>query len=167
MLKKVNILDPGDTGFLIGEHIEKSYFFDENSKCIANGLRPATAEPLVLGITQASLSTESFISAASFQETTKVLTEAALQGKEDVLLGLKENVIVGRLVSAGTGYKAYVENAIEVPGQAESPDKFLEDLARDPILADTDNVYGSARSLANSKLQVFQDQFRNNESQID
>jgi DNA-directed RNA polymerase subunit beta' len=167
MLKKVNILDPGDTGFLIGEHIEKSRFFDENSKCVIKGLRPATAEPLVLGITQASLSTESFISAASFQETTKVLTEAALQGKEDSLLGLKENVIVGRLVSAGTGYKAYVDNAIEVPGQAESPDKFLEELVRDPILADTDSIYGSSRPQSGSKLQVFQERLQDNESQID
>ncbi|MDD2218792.1 MAG: DNA-directed RNA polymerase subunit beta' [Desulfoplanes sp.] len=137
MLKKVNILDPGDTDFLIGEHIEKSRFFSQNEICVAKGMRAATAEPLVLGITQASLSTESFISAASFQETTKVLTEAALQGKEDHLLGLKENVIVGRLVAAGTGYKAYLNNGIEVPGQSESPDKFLEDLEKDPILIDS------------------------------
>jgi DNA-directed RNA polymerase subunit beta' len=91
------------------------------------------AEPLVLGITQASLSTESFISAASFQETTKVLTESALIGKKDYLYGLKENVIVGRLVSAGTGFRSYIENDIVVPDQPESPDKFLEDLEKDPF----------------------------------
>jgi len=96
-------------------------------------MQPAVAEPLVLGITQASLSTESFISAASFQETTKVLTEAALIGKKDYLYGLKENVIVGRLVNAGTGFRSYIENGIVVPDQPESPDKFLEDLEKDPF----------------------------------
>lgn len=136
MLKKVSILDPGDSGFLVGEQVDKPRFMDENNRCIAKGLRPAMAEPLVLGITQASLTTDSFISAASFQETTKVLTEAALLGKEDYLRGLKENVIVGRLIPAGTGFRRYVESEIQVPEQPERPDKFLEELDENPLLID-------------------------------
>ena len=103
---------------------------------MAEGRQPATAEPLVLGITQASLTTSSFISAASFQETTKVLTEASLKGKMDYLRGLKENVIVGRLIPAGTGYREYVHGDITVPDQKERPDKFLEDLEENPVLVD-------------------------------
>ncbi|HKK32054.1 MAG TPA: DNA-directed RNA polymerase subunit beta', partial [Desulfomicrobiaceae bacterium] len=133
MLKKLNVLDSGDTGFLLGEQVDKVRFKEENDKCRKLGLRAAVAAPMVLGITQASLSTESFISAASFQETTKVLTEASLMGKEDYLHGLKENVIVGRLVNAGTGFRGYVESEIVVPEQPESPDKFLEELERDPF----------------------------------
>ncbi|SHN48801.1 DNA-directed RNA polymerase subunit beta', partial [Desulfovibrio litoralis] len=108
MIKKLTVLDPGDTSFLAGEQVDKQEFKLENQKVIANGGRPAIAESLVLGITQASLTTSSFISAASFQETTKVLTEAALKSKSDKLRGLKENVIVGRLIPAGTGYREYV-----------------------------------------------------------
>ena len=128
MLKKVHIIDPGDTGFLIGQQVEKTLFMKENERCIRQGEEPAMAEPLVLGITQASLTTESFISAASFQETTKVLTEASLMAKVDKLRGLKENVIVGRLVPAGTGYRPYVNSDITVPEQPENPDRFLEEL---------------------------------------
>jgi DNA-directed RNA polymerase subunit beta' len=134
MLKKVSIIDPGDTGFLIGEQVDKVRFMEENDAVIAKGGAPATAETLVLGITQASLSTDSFISAASFQETTKVLTEASLSGKSDALRGLKENVIVGRLIPAGTGYRQYADAEISVPDQPERPDKFLEDLEEDPLL---------------------------------
>ncbi|WP_165174984.1 DNA-directed RNA polymerase subunit beta' [Desulfovibrio sp. ZJ369] len=136
MLKKVTILDSGGTSFLEGEQVDKSEFKAENQKAIADGRAPATAEPLVLGITQASLTTSSFISAASFQETTKVLTEASLKGKMDYLRGLKENVIVGRLIPAGTGYREYVHGDIEVPDQKERPDKFLEDLEENPVLVD-------------------------------
>ncbi|MFN2342501.1 MAG: DNA-directed RNA polymerase subunit beta' [Desulfonatronovibrio sp.] len=128
MLKKVHIIDPGDTVFLSGQQVEKNTFMRENEKCIKRGENPAMAEPRVLGITQASLTTESFISAASFQETTKVLTEASLMAKVDRLRGLKENVIVGRLVPAGTGYRAYVNSGITVPEQPENPDRFLEEL---------------------------------------
>ncbi|WP_029893967.1 DNA-directed RNA polymerase subunit beta' [Desulfohalovibrio reitneri] len=128
MLKKVSITDPGDTNFLVGEQVDKMRFMHENNRCTGEGLKPAVAEPLVLGITQASLTTDSFISAASFQETTKVLTEASLAGKEDHLRGLKENVIVGRLIPAGTGYRRYMDCGIEVPEQPERPDKFLEEL---------------------------------------
>ena len=139
MLKKVTILDSGGTSFLVGEQVDKAEFKIENQKVMAEGRQPATAEPLVLGITQASLTTSSFISAASFQETTKVLTEASLKGKMDYLRGLKENVIVGRLIPAGTGYREYVHGDIDVPNQKERPDKFLEDLEENPVLVNLGN----------------------------
>jgi len=103
MLRKVEITQPGDTTFLVGEQVDRDVFEAENAKIIANGENPAVADPILLGITKASLQTKSFISAASFQETTRVLTEAAVEGKVDSLKGLKENVIVGRLIPAGTG----------------------------------------------------------------
>ncbi|OWJ80786.1 MULTISPECIES: DNA-directed RNA polymerase subunit beta' [Haematobacter] len=103
MLQKWEILDSGETTLLKGEHVDKQELDETNAKAEAQGLRPAQAEPILLGITKASLQTRSFISAASFQETTRVLTEAAVQGKRDKLVGLKENVIVGRLIPAGTG----------------------------------------------------------------
>ena len=103
MLQKVQISDPGDSTFLIDEQIAKNDFIELNKKLEANGKKLIKAEPILLGITKASLQTSSFISAASFQETTKVLTEASIQGKVDKLAGLKENVIVGRLIPAGTG----------------------------------------------------------------
>ena len=106
MLRRVRIKDVGDTNFLIDEQVEKYIFERENQRVIERGGDPAVAEPLLLGITKASLSTESFISASSFQETTKVLTEAAVSGKVDYLRGLKENVIMGRLIPAGTGLPA-------------------------------------------------------------
>ena len=103
MLQKVEIVDPGDTTFIKGEQVDKIEFKEVNAKVEKEGGRPATAQPILLGITKASLQTRSFISAASFQETTRVLTEAAVNGKVDTLEGLKENVIVGRLIPAGTG----------------------------------------------------------------
>ena len=103
MLRRVQIVQPGDAPFITGEQVERSELLDENDKAIAAGKIPATYENILLGITKASLSTDSFISAASFQETTRVLTEAAIMGKRDDLRGLKENVIVGRLIPAGTG----------------------------------------------------------------
>jgi DNA-directed RNA polymerase subunit beta' len=103
MLRRVQVVQPGDTGFIVGEQVERSEILDENDKAIAADKLPATYENILLGITKASLSTDSFISAASFQETTRVLTEAAIMGKKDDLRGLKENVIVGRLIPAGTG----------------------------------------------------------------
>jgi DNA-directed RNA polymerase subunit beta' len=107
MLRRVKIVDPGDTDFLGGENVEKTIFEADNEAVKDKGGKPATAEPLLLGITKASLSTESFISAASFQETTKVLTEASISGRVDYLRGLKENVIMGRLIPAGTGLPVY------------------------------------------------------------
>lgn len=103
MLQKVEILEPGDTGLIKGDHLDKPEFDKEQDKAIARGGRPAVTQPVLLGITKASLQTKSFISAASFQETTRVLTEASVHGKTDTLEGLKENVIVGRLIPAGTG----------------------------------------------------------------
>jgi DNA-directed RNA polymerase subunit beta' len=103
MLRRVQITDAGDTTFIPGEQVERSELLDENDKAIEEGKRPALYDNILLGITKASLSTDSFISAASFQETTRVLTEAAIMGKQDDLRGLKENVIVGRLIPAGTG----------------------------------------------------------------
>ncbi len=103
MLRRVNVADPGDTGLIPGEQVERSEVLELNDEMAAAGKQPATYDPVLLGITKASLSTDSFISAASFQETTRVLTEAAIMGKKDELRGLKENVIVGRLIPAGTG----------------------------------------------------------------
>ena len=103
MLQKWEISESGDTTLLKGEHVDKAEFVAANEKSLAKGGRPAQGEPILLGITKASLQTRSFISAASFQETTRVLTEASVQGKKDKLVGLKENVIVGRLIPAGTG----------------------------------------------------------------
>jgi DNA-directed RNA polymerase subunit beta' len=103
MLQKVEIEDGGETTLLAGDQVDRAEFEHENLKAEREGLRPATAHPVLQGITKASLQTNSFISAASFQETTRVLTEAAVSGKIDQLTGLKENVIVGRLIPAGTG----------------------------------------------------------------
>jgi DNA-directed RNA polymerase subunit beta' len=107
MLRRVKIRAVGDTEFLVDEHVEKWRFEDENRRVSMQGLRPAVAESLLLGITKASLSTDSFLSAASFQETTRVLTEASINGKVDHLRGLKENILMGRLIPAGTGFSAY------------------------------------------------------------
>ncbi|HEX2658510.1 MAG TPA: DNA-directed RNA polymerase subunit beta', partial [Polyangia bacterium] len=114
MLRRVRVIDVGDTAFLVDEHVEKYVFEEENERVIGKNGKPAQGEPLLLGITKASLSTESFISASSFQETTKVLTEAAVCGKVDYLRGLKENVIMGRLIPAGTGLGAYKRLSVHV-----------------------------------------------------
>jgi DNA-directed RNA polymerase subunit beta' len=118
MLRRVKIDDVGDTDFLIGEQVERRIVERENEKMIEAGKQPAKWDPLLLGITKASLSTESFISAASFQETTKVLTEAAICGKTDYLRGLKENVIMGRLIPAGTGRLRHTEISVELDQEA-------------------------------------------------
>ncbi len=107
MLRRVHIIEVGDSSFMLGEQVEWWRFEEENEKIINSGNKPAVAEPLLLGVTKASLSTDSFISAASFQETTKVLTNAAVAGRTDNLEGLKENVIMGRLIPAGTGLEKY------------------------------------------------------------
>ncbi|MCK5915664.1 MAG: DNA-directed RNA polymerase subunit beta', partial [Deltaproteobacteria bacterium] len=107
MLRRIKVVEPGESPFLVDETIEKGVFEEGNRKAVAEGLQPAVGEPLFLGITKASLSTDSFISAASFQETTKVLTQASIAGKVDNLVGLKENVIMGRLIPAGTGQRCY------------------------------------------------------------
>ncbi|MBI4212323.1 MAG: DNA-directed RNA polymerase subunit beta', partial [Deltaproteobacteria bacterium] len=124
MLRRVRITDPGDTTWIVDEQVEREEFAEENEKIKAKDGIPATAEPMLLGITKASLSTRSFISAASFQETTKVLTEAAVSGKVDRLRGLKENVIMGRLIPAGTGLRDYRNLAIKVAGQSEEAQQY-------------------------------------------
>ncbi len=117
MMRWVKVEDVGDTTFLLEEQVDKFRFREENDRIIQDGGRPATGRPLLLGITKASLSTDSFISAASFQETTRVLTEAAISGKVDYLRGLKENVIMGRLIPAGTGLERYrnIQLLTEIP----------------------------------------------------
>ncbi len=124
MMRWVRIEDVGDTEFLVDEQVDKFHFREENERVIASGGMPATGRPLLLGITKASLSTESFISAASFQETTRVLTEASIQGKVDFLRGLKENVIMGRLIPAGTGLEFY--RNLRLQGEEEEEAAALE-----------------------------------------
>jgi len=120
MLRRVKVRDPGDTDYLVEEQVDKAKLEESNRKATDEKVEPASAEPLLLGITKASLSTDSFISAASFQETTRVLTEASIYGKVDYLRGLKENVIMGRLVPAGTGFKNYHRIKIQTEDAEEA-----------------------------------------------
>ena len=119
MLRKMKVEDSGDTNMFPGSLVDMYEFEEKNQKAIAEGKRPATGRRALLGITKASLATDSFLSAASFQETTRVLTEAAIKGKEDDLIGLKENVIIGKLIPAGTGMKRYQDIKIKVEGEEE------------------------------------------------
>ena len=119
MLRKIKVEESGDTTMFPGSLIDMYDFEERNKKAVAEGKRPATGRRVLLGITKASLATDSFLSAASFQETTRVLTEAAIKGKEDDLIGLKENVIIGKLIPAGTGMKRYQDIKIEVEGEEE------------------------------------------------
>ena len=119
MLKKVRVEDNGDTDMFPGSLVDMYEFEDKNNEAIAEGKRPATGRRVLLGITKASLATESFLSAASFQETTRVLTEAAIKGKTDDLVGLKENVIIGKLIPAGTGMKKYQNTHINTEKKLE------------------------------------------------
>jgi len=121
MLQKMKVVEPGDTDFLEGENVDKVVFREKNERILRKGGEPATSEPLLLGITKASLTTQSFISAASFQETTRVLTDASIRGAKDDLLGLKENIIIGHLIPAGTGIYRYSEIEIEPPEGFEPP----------------------------------------------
>ena len=143
MLRRVQITDPGDTPFITGEQVERSELLDENDKAIAKEGRPALYDNVLLGITKASLSTDSFISAASFQETTRVLTEAAIMGKVDDLRGLKENVIVGRLIPAGTGLAYHrarkdKEEAEAAEREALAAEEAAQTAQTAGLLADTD-----------------------------
>lgn len=117
MLRRLTIVEPGDTKFIKSEQVERAELLAENDRANAEGKLPATFEHMLLGITKASLSTDSFISAASFQETTRVLTEAAIMGKRDELRGLKENVIVGRLIPAGTGLAYHRSRKAQLEGE--------------------------------------------------
>jgi len=116
MLRRVKVEEPGDTEFLPGELVDVFALEGENARAMVSRKEPATARPVLLGITKASLATESFLSAASFQETARVLTDAATKGKVDPLLGLKENVIIGKLIPAGTGMARYRSTKVAVEG---------------------------------------------------
>lgn len=131
MLKKVKIEDPGDTNFLLGQQVDKFDFIAENERVIKKKDKPAKASPVLLGITKASLTTKSFVSAASFQETTRVLTEAAASGRRDELIGLKENVIMGHLIPAGTGFSEHRKIEIVKSAEAKEAAKENEKKAKD------------------------------------
>ena len=145
MTKKVKIVEPGDTNFLPGELVETHLFEKENEAVIAKEGTPAECEYMLLGITKASLNTESFISAASFQETTRILTEAAVEGKKDMLRGLKENVIIGRLIPAGTGYHHLSFASEEKDREAQRRAAAQRNQARKPsaILEEIEGMFGS------------------------
>ncbi len=147
MLRKVKIEDTGDTDFLIGTQIDRWRFQEENQRVLAKGKKPSKASPVLLGITKASLSTESFISAASFQETTRVLTEAAASGKRDELRGLKENVIMGHLIPAGTGFLTHrnielVKMAAEMAAVASESESSVTGTATEPSIDSDDATVG-------------------------
>ena len=131
MLKKVRVEDNGDTNMFSGSLVDMYDFEDENNRVIAEGKTPATGKRVLLGITKASLATESFLSAASFQETTKVLTEAAIKGKTDELIGLKENVIIGKLIPAGTGMKIYQDTQIKTEQDDETTESNDDEMSQD------------------------------------
>jgi DNA-directed RNA polymerase subunit beta' len=139
MMRWVKIEDVGDTEFLIDEQMDKFRFLEENERVIADGGRPATGRPLLLGITKASLSTDSFISAASFQETTRVLTEASISGRVDHLRGLKENVTMGRLIPAGTGFEYY--RTVRIPADDPPPPPALPQPTEDDLELDREMEY--------------------------
>ena len=138
MLRKVRITEPGDTGFLWGEQVDKLDFEEENQRVEKMGGKPAEAQPVLLGITKASLETESFLSAASFQDTTRVLTEAATRAKVDYLRGFKENVIMGHIIPAGTGFdhhrKARLKPLVEISEEEPEEPKALT-AGENPLLA--------------------------------
>ncbi len=140
MLRRIKVVDAGETVFVVDETVEKHAFEEGNRKAVAEGLQPAVGEPLFLGITKASLSTDSFISAASFQETTKVLTQASVAGKVDNLVGLKENVIMGRLIPAGSGQRCYRDLKV---GMSEEDRLFI----KEAMAADAENEEASAAAL--------------------
>jgi DNA-directed RNA polymerase subunit beta' len=151
MLRKVIVAEGGDTRFLKGEQVDKARVIEENERVEAEGKAPATYEQELLGITKASLVTESFISAASFQETTRVLTEAAVRGSRDELRGLKENVIVGRLIPAGTGLAYHEERrrkraglALEMPVMPEGAEGELTEEVVTVDTGDGDEPSGEA-----------------------
>ena len=131
MLKKVRVEDNGDTNMFSGSLVDMYDFEDENNRVIAEGKTPATGQRVLLGITKASLATESFLSAASFQETTKVLTEAAIKGKTDELIGLKENVIIGKLIPAGTGMKVYQDTQIKTEQDDKTTESNDDEMSQD------------------------------------
>ena len=120
MLRRITVIESGDTELLPGELVDRPRFETENRRVVAEGGTPASGRPVLMGITKASLATESWLSAASFQETTRVLTDAAIHGKSDSLLGLKENVILGKLIPAGTGLERYRNIRVEPTEEARA-----------------------------------------------
>jgi DNA-directed RNA polymerase subunit beta' len=118
MLRKVHIIEPGDTEFLPGELVDRKRFEEKNAEIVESGAEPASARPILMGITKASLATDSWLAAASFQEPTRELTEAAISGKSDPLLGLKENVIIGKLIPAGSGLPRYRNAQVRIKEEA-------------------------------------------------
>jgi DNA-directed RNA polymerase subunit beta' len=145
MLQRVVVEDPGDTRFLEGDIVSKGEFREENEITMADKGKPATFKPLLLGITKASLTTESFISAASFQETTRVLTEAAVQGKVDHLIGLKENVVMGHLIPAGTGLHKYSQ--IRISEEISEEELMEKEFAEEDLNEMLNEVRGGASSV--------------------
>jgi len=148
MLQKVRVLESGDTEFLEGEHVDKQTFREANDKAKKRKDSPAVSEPLLLGITKASLTTQSFISAASFQETTRVLTDAAIRGARDELLGLKENIIIGHLIPAGTGMYRYQEVEIEGAPVPPAPELPTEPTIAEILASDSDTDFALPETVA-------------------
>jgi len=148
MMRWIKVEDVGDTEFIVDEQVDRFRFVEENERVLASGGAPARGRPLLLGITKASLSTDSFISAASFQETTRVLTEASISGKVDHLRGLKENVIMGRLIPAGTGMAIY--SGIQIPADGPPPmeEEMGEEMAEPEVDLDTDRFTEMLRAAA-------------------
>ena len=149
MLRRVLVAEPGDATFLPGERVDQRTYAEVNRQLVTDGKRPAEGRPELMGITKASLATESWLSAASFQETTRVLTEAAIEGKSDQLFGLKENIIIGKLIPAGSGMERYRGIRLDMPGAEAMPawalgglDDGTEDLAA--WLRDTGGESGGA-----------------------
>ena len=151
MLRKAEIVDPGDTNYLRNEQVEKSRLLDINEKLEAEGKQAATYNPVLLGITKASLVTESFISAASFQETTRVLTEASVRGSRDMLRGLKENVIVGRLIPSGTGLAYHEQRRLDSLANMSTAE---EEQVDEPMPADAAMEEALAEELSNAEASV-------------
>jgi DNA-directed RNA polymerase subunit beta' len=141
MLRKVTILEPGDTEFLPGELVDRRRFEDGNAEVVEKGGEPASARPILMGITKASLATDSWLSAASFQETTRVLTDAAISAKSDPLLGLKENVIIGKLIPAGSGLARYRNVRAQIRPEA-IPDYWLARQREMAEMAEQDEAAG-------------------------
>ncbi|MEZ5250243.1 MAG: DNA-directed RNA polymerase subunit beta' [Ilumatobacteraceae bacterium] len=141
MTRRIGVQEPGDTGFLPGERADAKVFRDTNKRMVEEGQKPAEGRPEIMGITKASLATESWLSAASFQETTRVLTEAAIDGRGDSLLGLKENIIIGKLIPAGTGMMHYRQFGIEAP-EYQPMTSYSSDFDEDPA-AWLSNIHGT------------------------
>ena len=148
MLKKIKIENPGDSEYLSGVTVDVLDFNEMNEKLAEQKLEPAEGTQIMLGITKAALATNSFLSAASFQETTKVLTEAAINGKVDPLIGLKENVLIGKLIPAGTGMKRYRDVRLDSDESSEEELSFEEDFEGEDIAENTENTDNSPEETA-------------------